>query len=289
MEGSGGHDSPDPFAKAVRGVGRFLTRHHQPSLAQACVQVLVRAPGREVEVRDRSGNLQLVDTRDQMGANLLVGRYRLPPRVVEQIRPGDWVLDVGANIGIVTSQLAAVVGRSGRVWAFEPVPANVERLRFLQARNGLSQVEIFPHAVGAESGSVALGMPPPGRSGWGSITKSWDIADRLDVPMRPLDHVVERAARGGDRVRLIKVDVEGFEFEVLQGAGGLLGEHRPLVFCEFNDVLLRDRGRSSEELLERFDDLGYRPAGQGAVPRRLANRVVNLLLTPDPAHAHGAA
>lgn len=270
---------PDAFARLVGRTGRFVASH--PQLARACVPLLMRAPGRELEVRDASGHLQRIDTRDQMGANLLLGRYRLPAGVARGIAAGGWAVDVGANIGVITSQLCQVVGNRGLVWAFEPLPGNVERLSFLKERNGLDQLTLFPVAVGAEEGTAAIGLPPPGRSGWGSITKSWDVAGRLEVPVRPLDAVV--GAAGGDRrISFLKIDVEGFEPEVLEGARQVLAEHRPDVFCEFNDVLLRDRGSSSQLLLDQFATLGYRPAGGERAPslaRNLANRVVNLLLT----------
>lgn len=279
IQGADGALRSGAFAKVVGRVGSFLAHHPQPLLARAYVQLLIRAPGWDLEVRDLSGYVHRIDTRDQMGANLLVGRYRLPARVMAHIRQGDWVIDVGANIGVITSQLCAAAGGTGPVWAFEPVPANLGRLRSLKERNGLSQLQIFPFAVGAEAGAAEMGMPPPGRSGWGSITKSWDVAERLPVQVRPLDALVSDGAPDGQQVRFVKIDVEGFEPEVLQGAASMLTEHRPLVFCEFNDILLRDRGRSSADLLALFADLGYRPAEDDAVMTdRLADRVVNLLL-----------
>jgi FkbM family methyltransferase len=284
MRGAQAAPPSDTFGELISRAGRFVARHPQPLVARACVQLLMRAPRRELEVRDGSGNLQLIDTSDQMGANLLVGRYRLPAPVAARIQPGDWAVDVGANIGVITSQLCGVVGAAGRVWAFEPVPGNVARLTFLKERNDLAQLEVFPVAVGAEEGSADLGMPPPGRSGWGSITKSWDVAKRVEVPVRPLDAVVAAAGGEGRRVRFVKVDVEGFEPEVVEGATALLRDHRPLVFCEFNDVLLRDRGRSSAELLELFADLGYRPEERDPMSAgALSGRVVNLLLVPATA------
>lgn len=270
----------DAYASMLRAGGRLLVRHPWPLLARGCVQLLIRLPGREVEVVDGSGHSQRVHTRDQMGANLLVGRYRLPPDVMARISPGDWVIDCGANIGITTSQLASAVGRDGRVWAMEPLPDNIERLRFLCDRNGLSQLVIFPLAVGAQEGAVSIGMPPAERSGWGSITKSWNISHRQEVPVDRLDHLVEAADEAQRRVRFLKIDVEGYEFEVVEGAAAVLSDHRPAVYCEFNDILLRDRGRSSAELLALFADLGYQPVdGQSA--SNLRNRVENLLLQPS--------
>jgi len=241
----------------------------------------MRLPGREVEIIDASGNTQRVHTRDHMGANMLAGRYRLPPEVMAEVRPGDWVIDCGANIGVTTSQLASAVGELGRVWALEPLPDNVERLRFLRERNELSQLEIFAVAAGAEEGTVSIGMPPPGRSGWGSITKSWGISHRTEVPVDRLDRLVEANEEEDRRVSLLKIDVEGYELEVIEGASSVLSRHRPMVYCEFNDVLQADRGRSSVELLASFAELGYQPV-RPAAAGDLSGKVVNLLLRPSP-------
>lgn len=279
-DGAASVPPPDAFAKIVQAAGRVLTRRPRPLLARGCVQLLLRAPRRELEIVDASGHLQRIDTRDQMGANLLVGRYRLPPEVISRVRPGDWAIDCGANVGVITSQLCASVGPMGRVWALEPLPGNVERLGFLRDRNDLSQLEVFPVAAGDEEGVVSIGMPPPGRSGWGSITKSWDISERCEVQVTRLDQLVARAGDSDRRVKLFKIDVEGYEFEVVDGAVDLLREHRPFVYCEFNDVLLRDRGRSAGELITRFAEAGYQPSEPVAADA-LTNRVVNVLLVPS--------
>jgi FkbM family methyltransferase len=272
----------DRLATVLRATGSFLARRRQPLLTRGYVQLLTRAlPGREIQIVDRSGHRQVVDTRDQMGANALVGRYRLPPEIVAMVVPGDWVIDCGANIGIITSQLCAAVGPTGAVWACEPVPANVRRLELLRTANGLKQLTVIPSAIGAEPGSATIGLPPPGRSGWASITKSFGMADHATVAVETLDRLAAESPPGR-RLRLVKIDVEGYEFEVLAGAVALLTSQAPAVYCEFNDVLLRDRGRSSEELLVQFADLGYHPVpGSAPLVARISGRVVNLLLRPE--------
>lgn len=271
----------DRLASVLRSTGTFLARRENPLLNRGYVQLLTRAlPRREVQIVDRSGHRQVVDTRDQMGANALVGRYRLPAEVVATVVPGDWVVDCGANIGIITSQLCAAVGPTGAVWACEPVPANVRRLESLKAANGISQLTVIARAIGAEPGTAVIGLPPPGRSGWASITKSFGMADHTEVPVDTLDRLATTSPPGR-RLRLLKIDVEGYEFEVVAGAAELLATHTPLIYCEFNDVLLRDRGRSSVELLAQFADLGYRPAPSSAhLAAKMSGRVVNLLLRP---------
>jgi FkbM family methyltransferase len=271
----------DRLAAVLRSTGTFLSRRRNPLLTRGYVQLLTRAlPAREVQIVDLSGHRQLIDTRDQMGANALVGRYRLPDDVIKLVAPGDWVIDCGANIGIITSQLCAAVGRTGAVWACEPIPANVQRLTRLKEANGISQLTIVPSAIGAEPGTAVIGLPPPGRSGWASITKSFGMADHTEVAVDTLDRLAADAP-AGRRLRLLKIDVEGYEFEVVAGASKLLESHAPLIYCEFNDVLLRDRGRSSADLLAQFAAFGYRPTPASApLASKIAGRVVNLLLRP---------
>ncbi len=273
----------DRLATILRSTGTFLGRLGKPLLTRGYVQLLTRAlPGREVQITDRSGHRQRIDTRDQMGANALVGRYRLPDDVIESVVPGDWVIDCGANIGIITSQLCASVGPTGAVWACEPVLANVRRLESLKENNELTQLRLIPCAIGAQPGTVAIGLPPPGRSGWASITKSFGMAEHAEVVVDTLDRLADDPPPGL-RLRLLKIDVEGYEFEVVAGASHLIKSHRPLIYCEFNDVLLRDRGKSSEQLLAQFAELGYQPVPASApVVSKMSGHVVNVLLRPQP-------
>lgn len=272
----------DRLSRLLRGTGALLVRSRSSILTRGYVQLLTRAlPGRQLDITDPSGHVQRIDTHDQMGANALVGRYRLPDDVVARVAPGDWVVDCGANIGIITSQLCAAVGPAGSVWACEPVPENVARLHHLGSRNGLAQLRVIACAIGATPGTASIGLPPPGRSGWASITKSFGMSHHTEVAVDTLDRLAAEGQPRG-RLRLVKIDVEGYEFEVLDGAVGLLDAFHPFIYCEFNDVLLRDRGKSSEELLARFAELGYHPATPASVGARMHGSVVNVLLHHPP-------
>jgi FkbM family methyltransferase len=212
-----------------------------------------------------------------MEAYALLGRYRLPEHVMSLVRPGDWVIDAGANVGIISSQLCAAVGQTGLVSAWEPIERNVERLRFLKAENGLDQLSIVPHAAGAENSTISIGLGGDGRSGWNSITASWVGAEKVDVTLRRPDGLREPRAEA-KTLRMIKLDVEGYELEALQGCRGLLEGHAPWIYCEFNDVVLRDRGMSAAALLEFLRSLGYEPAER--VPD-FDGKAENLLLRSD--------
>lgn len=270
------------MALGVGALGRHyrLPGHRVFSLAARGLRRL--PPPAEVVYRDADGHTRTADLRDHMESLAFVGRHRLPKTVAGALRPGDWAIDIGASIGSVTGQLCRAVGPRGLVWAVEPLPSNVERLRALAAVNGLHQLAVIPCALGARQGTAAIRLGGEGASGYSSFTASWISNGSLDVRTERLDDLTTGIDH--DRpLRLIKLDVEGFEREVLAGAEATLRRWRPLVYCEFNDIILTDAGSSSGELLQAFRELGYSvaPAWHRA-GRRLAGRNVDLLLVPSP-------
>jgi FkbM family methyltransferase len=242
---------------------------------------LNRHPGdAQLQYRDTLGLVRTADLRDHIESRWFAGApLVLPPWVARHIRPGDWVLDVGANVGVLTGQMCRLVGETGRVWAFEPLPRNIARLNELRDLNRLSQLTVFPVALGAADGEADLRLPEPGHSGWASFTADWNTAGKLPTTVRSLDSVIEEAAPPG-RVSFVKLDIEGFEFDFLAGAHSTLTVHRPTMYIEFNDPLLVNAGRSSAELLEVCAELGYRPVGPSVdeVTAGVAGRNCNLLL-----------
>jgi len=146
-------------------------------------------------------------------------------------------------------------------------------------------IRTFEMALGAENGTVSLRLPPPGNSAVASVTASWINADKITVPVRSLDSLVAEHGIEG-RLSLIKIDVEGYESQVLAGATDTLARFRPLLYVEFNDEILRDAGSSSMELLGRFQASGYRAVDAvGSTAARLDMRVVDLLLRPADVRA----
>jgi len=146
-------------------------------------------------------------------------------------------------------------------------------------------IRTFGVALGPGDGTVDLRLPPPGNSAVASVTASWINADKITVPVRSLDSLVAEHGSEG-RLSLIKIDVEGYESQVLAGATETLARFRPPLYVEFNDEILRDAGSSSMELLGRFQDAGYRAVdGVGSTAARLHMRVVDLLLEPADARA----
>lgn len=249
-----------------RGRGRVAQLlHHHPG-------------GGDIPFRDAFGYRRLADLRDLMEARLFAGCREIPDAVAGLVGPGDWAIDVGASVGAVSGQLCARVDASGCVWAVEPVPRNVDRLEQLRDMNGLAQLRVFPLALSSHSGSAMLSLPEDAASGYASFTASWLEGEHVEVATRPLDDLVEEDRPAG-RLGLIKLDVEGHEAAVLEGARRTLSAFAPPLYCEFNDVVLRDSGSSASELLAHLQGLGYRVApGWEAEASALAGKVVNLLL-----------
>jgi FkbM family methyltransferase len=270
--------------RAARALNR---RPHLPERATAATRLLGRSLARAGSQRyvDEHGHVVLADLSDYMARNGFLGAHS--PRLIRFVRShlasGDWAIDVGANTGLFTSAMAAAVGAAGAVWAFEPLPGNVERLEALKGDNDLAQLTIVPVALSATAGVARLRLPANQHSsGFGSFVATWEREGELEVPTVPLDAVVDE--RGPDRpLRLLKIDVEGFEHEVLVGAEATLRRHRPLVLCELHDPLLRAAGGSAERLVARFAAYGYRPAEPFALPRTsLTGFIGDVLLVPDP-------
>lgn len=160
--------------------------------------------------------------------------YRLPERgsmrfVMDYLRPGDGLLDVGANIGIY-SLLASTIP-DVRVLAFEPAPLAYHRACENLALNEIEDsVVILPYAVGSASGSAFLTIDHDVRNRVvgdkmaGSVKEVVMVAlDRLSCPPMPA------------RVDVVKVDVEGGELEVISGAHDLIRCHEPALILEVND------------------------------------------------------
>ncbi|HWW62683.1 MAG TPA: FkbM family methyltransferase [Thermoanaerobaculia bacterium] len=165
-------------------------------------------------------------------------------RSLDLIRSGDVVFDVGANVGI-WSLLAAK--RGARVHAFEPVPALVERLREHARGNGVD-ITINACAVGAQNGTLPFYEFREGNSGASSLAPRSERDVRIDVPVITLDSYPTREAR------LMKVDVEGAERMVFEGARAL---KVPIILFEIDEQLCARFGATPREIKQLLVDRGY--------------------------------
>lgn len=175
------------------------------------------------------------------------------------VRRGDTVIDAGANIGTHTLALAQLVGKHGRVHAFEPLPFSFDLLEANIAANDHASVRCYPMCLGAESGTVEFPLATPqSASNLGAIgfyvKKMWPNCKTLERPIITIDSLALR------RLDFIKIDVEGHELEVLDGAMATIAASRPALFVEtINAVAISDHGDDgfAPAIIERLRPLGY--------------------------------
>jgi len=149
-------------------------------------------------------------------------------RIIERfVRPGDVCLDIGANVGAITLALARVAGRTGKVFALEPSPVIFERLRLNMALNPVLDgvVNIYQIGISDQPGFLKWKEDLNNRGNGGLMGE-----EGISVPVITLDDFCRR--NSVTQVRFIKVDVEGMEFEVFQGAKATLRKFRPILYFE---------------------------------------------------------
>ncbi len=149
------------------------------------------------------------------------------------LRPRDVFVDVGANKGDFSLFAARLMRDTGTVLCVEPEPANVSCIERSVARNRYQSVEILPVALADRTGSATLHLGE--KSGWHSLVKTDQVlvTGELNVPTVTLDDVL--AERNLERVDAIKIDVEGAENQVLDGATRTFaGTHRMTVLLDLH-------------------------------------------------------
>lgn len=162
------------------------------------------------------------------------------------LRPGDTVVEAGANLGAHTLPLARAVGPAGRVLAFEPQRLVFQLLCANAALNSLTHVDARQAALGAAPGVLRVPPLPPDRAAnFGGVSLSVDGPGET-VPVLPMDALDLPACR------LLKADVEGMESAVLEGARQTLARCRPVLYVE------NDRPTQSAALIALMLELGYR-------------------------------
>lgn len=159
--------------------------------------------------------------------------------LMEYITPESIIVDVGAHIGTMTVPFAR---KAKVVHSFEPMPENLALLRYNLEQNGVRNVEVHPNALGSREGLVSLTTDNEGSAA------SYKVSGAGTTEMRTLDSF-------GLSPDLIKIDAEGYEPHVLEGAKETIRRCRPVVFFELFMPFLR----AHPHALARIEDVleGY--------------------------------
>jgi FkbM family methyltransferase len=218
-------------------------------------------------------------------APMYFGSYAIP--IVETmkrlLRAGDIFFDVGANIGYLSAIAASLVGPAGQVHCFEPVPDYFNRLQKLAELNPQYNIHPNPCAAGEVPGECRIYVTKEqGQNTFVASYKSGpEIVSTLEVPVIRLDSYTNR--HGIERVALIKIDAEGFEFPVLRGLEKYFqkSNDRPAIICEIAPRAYPLIGRRVSELGSYMADYGYASCdlldGKTAVDLESINQVKDVL------------
>ena len=162
----------------------------------------------------------------------------------ELIRPGDWVIDIGANVGHYTKRFSELVGPKGRVIAIEPVPATFSLLAANVQLFTYANVTLFNIAISDKMEIVGISIPKfsSGMTNYyqAHLTSSSD--SEFSVLTLPLDSLDIR-----QRIGLVKIDAEGHESFVLAGMRKLIEASHPILIVE----------TESEQLIRGLEEMGY--------------------------------
>jgi FkbM family methyltransferase len=178
------------------------------------------------------------------------------------VKPGDTVLDIGANIGLVSLRLAKRVGPSGVVHAFEPNPTIADRLVSSLRASDATNVKVHRFALGEAVGTLPLSVPE-GNAGMGSLVAGRVCGEACDVAVQRLDDF------DFGPIDFIKMDVEGFEENVFRGFSRTLERQPPkVILFEQNDEhghsipLLQAAGYEVSGIAKSLFRLDLRPVSQ---------------------------
>ena len=188
---------------------------------------------------------------------------RWPPAAMARrlVRPGDRVVDAGANIGYVTALFSRWVGAAGRVYSFEPEPGTFDVLSSNVRRLNLANVSLFPCAVSSREGQGVLAIPEYAAGGENLYEARVVDAPEggrgvrtVSIRLGSLDALLADL----DSLALVKLDVEGYELEAVQGAAGLIERFHPALLIEVSGDPWSP-GTKAANLFELLKGWGYSP------------------------------
>jgi len=198
------------------------------SIANSAFYRFLSADEELIETRLRDGSAIQVHLNDYVGRSLFFFGD-LDPKISwlarTVLRPGDAMLDIGANYGLVTLQAARLVGATGQVHAFEPQPDLAELVRSSCQRNGYTQATVHNLGLSDADAETSMTIPLHNR---GMASVNPEVGGRT-IAIKLKNGSAYLRGLNLPRVRFIKVDVEGHEAAVFSGASAWLAEAKPEV------------------------------------------------------------
>ena len=170
---------------------------------------------------------------------------------------GDVILELGANVGTETVGFSDIVGVTGKVHAFEPLPSNIAILNHIAELSKHKNITIHSFALSDRNRISRFLIPPSHASGIGHLIGKWDQTNKptLFVNTTTLDSLIDKIGIS----RIIFIDTEGEEVQILRGAELYLHKFQPTIVLEASSRALERNGFSLPDLKIALEELGYSP------------------------------
>ena len=177
-------------------------------------------------------------------------------RLLENIKEGDVVIDVGANVGEISMRMANIVkNKNGQIYSFEPDTINHQRFLNNIKINNFDIIHLIKKGLGNKKGTYNFSVIDEHNRGMNRITKSDENSNNTLIDVIKLDDYLNDNSILS--VNAIKIDVEGFEMNVIKGATNIIQKEMPFLFIELDDNNLCDQNSSAKELVKTLSDVGY--------------------------------
>jgi FkbM family methyltransferase len=165
------------------------------------------------------------------------------------------VLDIGANIGINSIRLSKCVTLEGKVYSFEPIPFNQKRLEKNLLLNSVQNVSVAPIALGLNNEEVRV-LFNEQEENMGAISLRNQNEEGILVQVRNGDDWIKE--NNIEKLDFMKIDVEGFEWNVISGLKETIGRDHPRILIEWDLNYLLYSGKSADEWQQFIDKFDYR-------------------------------
>lgn len=171
--------------------------------------------------------------------------------IASYLNRGDCFVDVGANIGLMSIFASQCVGNPGKILAFEAHPETHQLLQENIALNHVKNIENFNFALGNEAGKATIYDNWNVNRGGSSLVIHSENSTGFEVDVKTLDEVIQNDFQP----KMIKIDVEGFEFQVLKGAVNTIKNSKPILIIEFS--VSRDNQYDPFEMIDFIERFGF--------------------------------
>jgi len=207
-----------------------------------------------------SNGLRINLYRDSILSKLIYEGYEKSEQEFTSLvlKKGDYFVDIGANIGLFSLIAANIVGDTGKVFSFEPTPLIFNRLKKNVNLNRLYNIQCKNIGLSNDSGLLKLNISNNGYDAWNSfaLLESEKLQSQIDVLVSTLDKELDGVDLS--KVKLVKIDAEGWEKFIIQGAVNLFTNYSPIVIVEFTETNTFAAGYMVQEIYDQMISFGFR-------------------------------